>query len=84
MFGNSGMVEEFHTKPLAYVDKIFQSNLNDDKSWPKAVETFFEEKAEKLHNELDLVSINETPNHLLMDGQIVKFRCMIHMKKLTS
>ena len=72
-----GIEEEWNTKPLAFVDKIFQSHLNDEKSWPKAVESFFEEKAEKLHNELDLVSINETPNHLLVDGQIVKFRCMI-------
>ena len=72
-----GMTEDWNTKPLAFVDKIFQSNLNDEKSWPKAVEAFFQEKAEKLHDELDLASINETPNHLLVDGQIVKFRCMI-------
>ena len=72
-----GITEDWNTKPLAFVDKIFQSNLNDEKSWPKAVEAFFQEKAEKLHDELDLASINETPNHLLVDGQIVKFRCMI-------
>ena len=59
---------------LSNIDKIFQATHGDPDQWPKALREFIQQK---LSDEKNLPSINEAPNHALVDGQLVKFRCMI-------
>lgn len=67
-------IEDYHLSPMSSIDKIFQSSQGDLEKWPGSITKFFDEKLKSVKN---IPSINETPNHLLVDGQIVKFRCMI-------
>ena len=68
-------IEDWASTPLTLVDQAFQSHLKDGSQWPKVIETYFEEKLSQ--DNLQILSINEVPNHLLTDGQLVSFRCMI-------
>ena len=68
-------IEDWASSPLSVIDQAFQSHLKDGSAWPSSVEKYFEEKLSQ--DNLQLVSINEVPNHMLSDGQLVRFRCMI-------
>ena len=67
-------IEDWSTSPLTFVKQAFDSHLKDGSEWPKNLNDFF---TEKLQETRQIPSLNETPNHNLVDGQIVKFRCMI-------
>ena len=68
-------IEDWISSPLTVVDQAFQSHLKDGVQWPQMIEKYFEDKLGQ--DNVQLVSINESANHMLTDGQIVRFRCMI-------
>ena len=68
-------IEDWISSPLTVVDQALQSHLKDGVQWPQTIEKYFEDKLGQ--DNVQLVSINESANHMLTDGQIVRFRCMI-------
>ena len=65
--------DDWITSPLTFVDQAFKTK---GECWPQAISVFFNEKLAQIQDHT-LTSINETPNHALIDGQVATFRGMI-------
>ena len=50
---------------------------NNAESWEEAANDFFRSRLSDLNVVRSLPSLNNTPTHDLIDGQLVRFRCMI-------
>jgi hypothetical protein len=69
------------SSPLTFVNRAFQKHLKDGEEWPQSVENFFAEKLSHETAKNNIVSLNDTPNHMLIDGQVARFRCMIQVRR---
>lgn len=80
-FFNMPAVQDWKTTPLSIISKIFdenkESSVNTSTKWEEIVVNFFEEKLSTEEAWKSIPSMNATPNHDLVDGQLVRFRCMI-------
>ena len=77
-------IVDWRTTPLNVIDQIFtdhhksDGSAGDTKNWQENVSKFFQDKLgpEEWHQ---IPSLNASPNHSLVDGQIVRFRGMIQV-----
>ncbi len=72
--------------PLSFVAKAFREGDGGKATWSQNVEKFFTEKL-VTNNESQwksIVSLNDTPNHMLLDGQMARFRGMIQVRQAES
>ena len=76
--------EDWSVNPLNFVAKAFQESKKGTSDWPQNAEKFFAEKISDGESWKSIVSINETPNYMLIDGQVAKFRGMIQVHKISS
>ena len=75
-------IVDWRTTPLQVIDQIFgehQKTAPLGQTWTKNVEKFFADKLGPTEwNQIP--SLNVSPNHSLVDGQVVRFRGMIQVK----
>ena len=83
-------IQDWRITPLVYVSQIFEQNNEtpfnanfDRNQWKAKVTDFFHQKlnitAEGTEWKKQIPSLNFTPNHLLVDGQLVRFQGMIQV-----
>ena len=83
-------IQDWRITPLVNVSQIFEqcnettSTGNIDRNqWKAKVTDFFQQKlnitAENVEWKKHIPSLNFTPNHLLVDGQLVRFQGMIQV-----
>ena len=83
-------IQDWRITPLVNVSQIFEqnnensSNANYDRNqWKAKVTDYFHKKlnitAESTEWKKQIPSLNYTPNHLLVDGQLVRFQGMIQV-----
>ena len=83
-------IQDWRITPLVNVSQIFEqnngspSNANFDRNqWKAKVTDFFHQKlnitADGTEWKKQIPSLNFTPNHLLVDGQLVRFQGMIQV-----
>ncbi len=77
-------VQDWRTTPWAVADAVLaqhfkQDNMQVDPAWEKRVKDLFRSNLSGGAGqwERELPSLNETPQHQLVDGQVVRFRCMV-------
>ena len=78
-------VEDWRTTPLQEINRLFklevkrrEENPNQEHVWTEQIPKVFSDKLETLPDFRKYIpSLNVTPNHELVDGQLVRFRCMI-------
>lgn len=72
-------IVDWRTTPLQVIDQIFEDHQRTGsagQTWTKNVEKFFTDKLGPTEwNQIP--SLNVSPNHSLVDGQVVRFRGMI-------
>lgn len=76
-------VQDWRTTPLMHVNKVFQQEVasraegeaNSDETWTSTIYSFFKDNVSKGLS--GIPSLNTTPIHHMLDGQLVTFRCMI-------
>jgi hypothetical protein len=75
-------IVDWRTSPLQIVDQIFQENKgnNSGVKWHETVDKFFLEKLKPENGWNKIPSLNSSPNHSFVDGQIVRFRGMIQVR----
>jgi hypothetical protein len=75
-------IDDWRNTPLQIIDSIFNNRhkSGDSKNWQGNVSKFFQDKLgpTEWHG---IPSLNVSPNHSLVDGQIVRFRGMIQVIK---
>ena len=64
------------TSPLLMISKLFSSRVAGE-SWEEKVESHFKAELERPGVVAGLTSLNTSPNHSLVEGQLVRFRAMV-------
>jgi len=65
-----------HENPLTVVNQFFESQ-SQNPEWERLVAELICKEVSVPDASLGIMSVNIEPNHLLKDGQLVKFRCMV-------
>ena len=83
-------IQDWRITPLVNVSQIFEQNIEavDKNQWKGKVTEFFHNKLnislENAEWKNSIPSLNHTPNHQLVDGQLVRFQGMIQVNNETK
>ena len=64
------------TSPLQVISNMFDAR-SPEVSWEKQVQDYFKLELDKPDVLANVTSLNNVANHVLFDGQLVRFRCMV-------